>query len=113
MAPQRIRMSDVAAAAGVSRTTASFVLNKKDAAIPAETQQRVLQAAEQLGYRPHAGARALATGRTNRIGLVLAEAAYFRPGDDYFAGIMAGILDGAVRNGHDLLLHSARYPDLS
>src|SRR5207302_5715902 len=97
MALHRVRMSDVAAAAGVSRTTASFVLNKKDASIPAETQRRVIDAAERLGYRPHAGARALATGRTNRIGLLLAEAIYFRPGDDYFAGIMSGILDGAVR----------------
>jgi LacI family transcriptional regulator len=112
MALQRVRMIDVANEAGVSRTTASFVLNDKDAAIPLETRTRVLQAAERLGYRPHAGARALATGRTNRIGLVLIDSICFRPGDNYFAGIMAGIMDGAVQNGHDLLLHSARYPDL-
>jgi DNA-binding LacI/PurR family transcriptional regulator len=112
MAIQRVKMSDVAEAAGVSRTTASFVLNNKEANIPAETQLRVRQAAQRLGYRPHAVARALATGRTNRIGLVLIQSLCFRPGDGYFAGIISGILDGAVRNGQDLLLHSARYPDL-
>ena len=58
-------------AAGVSRTTVSFVLNNRDGArIPSQTRERVKQVAAELGYRPHGGARALASRRTSLIGLV-------------------------------------------
>ena len=64
-------MADVAKAAGVSRTTVSFVLNNRDGArIPRQTRERVQQVAAELGYRPHGGARALASRRSSLIGLV-------------------------------------------
>ena len=67
----RTTMADVAKAAGVSRTTVSFVLNNRDGArIPSQTRERVKQVAAELGYRPHGGARALASRRTSLIGLV-------------------------------------------
>ncbi|WP_232547601.1 LacI family DNA-binding transcriptional regulator [Propioniciclava soli] len=65
-----VTMADVAAAAGVSRTTVSFVLNKRQAGIPEETRTRVLEAVSTLGYRPNAGARALASQRSDWIGLL-------------------------------------------
>lgn len=108
---QRVRMSDVADRAGVSRTTASFVLNGRDVAIPAETRQRVLQAARQLGYRPHSAARALATGRTQRIGIVLNDPEGFGAQDTYFTNVLAGVTAGALRHNYNLLLYSAHYPD--
>jgi len=104
-------MSDVAARAGVSRTTASFVLNDRDVAIPTETRQRVLQAARQLGYRPHAAARALATGRTQRIGIVLNEPECFGTENTYFTNVLAGVTAGALRHNYNLLLYSAHYRD--
>ena len=59
MDPRRPTSADVAALAGVSRTTVSFVLNDRDRAIIARpTRERVLEAARQLGYHPHAPARA-------------------------------------------------------
>jgi len=67
----RTTMADVAKAAGVSRTTVSFVLNNRDGArIPPQTRERVQQVAAELGYRPHGGARALASRRSSLIGLV-------------------------------------------
>ncbi|WP_436789970.1 LacI family DNA-binding transcriptional regulator [Yinghuangia sp. YIM S10712] len=64
--PKRPTSSDVARAAGVSRTTVSFVLNNRPGqTIPPETRRRVFEAAERLGYRPHASARTLARGRSN------------------------------------------------
>ena len=67
----RTTMADVAKAAGVSRTTVSFVLNNRDGArIPSQTRERVKQVAAELGYRPHGGARALASRRSSLIGLV-------------------------------------------
>lgn len=67
----RVTMSDVALYAGVSRTTVSFVLNDKPgAAIPEETRRRILEAIDELGYRPNAGARALAANRSGWFGLI-------------------------------------------
>ncbi|WP_432534763.1 LacI family DNA-binding transcriptional regulator [Kineococcus arenarius] len=61
---------DVAAAAGVSASTVSYVLSGKRT-ISAATRSRVERAIQDLGYRPHAGARALASNRTSIIGLVV------------------------------------------
>jgi LacI family transcriptional regulator len=68
----RPKSKDVAQLAGVSTTTVSFVLNDRvGASISPATRQRVLDAAAQLGYQPHASARGLAGGRTHTIGLVV------------------------------------------
>jgi LacI family transcriptional regulator len=69
---ERPKSKDVAALAGVSTTTVSFVLNDRaGASISPATRRRVLEAAAQLGYLPHASARGLAGGRTHTIGLVV------------------------------------------
>lgn len=71
MRARNVTMTEVARRAGVSRTTVSFVLNNRaDANISAETRQRILAAIEDLGYRPNAGARALAAKRSDWIGLI-------------------------------------------
>src|SRR5438045_9699595 len=71
MPSRRVTSQDVALRAGVSRTTVSFVLNDvKEANISEETRQRVLTAAEELEYVPDAAAQALASGRTQKIGMV-------------------------------------------
>jgi DNA-binding LacI/PurR family transcriptional regulator len=64
---------DVARVAGVSEMAASTALNggrRGSARVSVETRERVLVAAQQLGYRPNATARALASQRTNAIGVV-------------------------------------------
>jgi DNA-binding LacI/PurR family transcriptional regulator len=104
-------MIDVAKAAGVSRTTVSFVLNGREANISIETQRRVLDAAEQMGFRANASALALVTGRTRRIGIVTNKPEYFRDSNPYFGNVFAGITSAALRHDYNLLLHSAHYPD--
>jgi LacI family transcriptional regulator len=67
----RIGIRDVAAEAGVSVTTVSHVLNETPhAQVRAETRQRVLAAAERLGYQPNRMARSLRTQRTRTIALI-------------------------------------------
>jgi DNA-binding LacI/PurR family transcriptional regulator len=69
-----VTMSQIAEAAGVSQATVSFVLNGRERAngsISADTAERVQKVAQQLGYRPNRSARALATGRSNLIGLCM------------------------------------------
>ncbi|WP_344804266.1 LacI family DNA-binding transcriptional regulator [Microlunatus ginsengisoli] len=64
-------MADIARRVGVSRAAVSFVLNDRpDARISDETRERILQAASELGYRPNAGARALAARRSGLLGMV-------------------------------------------
>ncbi|MCP2635936.1 LacI family transcriptional regulator [Microbacterium sp. HD4P20] len=63
-------MADVAARAGVSGQTVSRVVNASPRVDP-ETRARVEVAMAELGYRPHRAARALRTGRTQTIGLVV------------------------------------------
>ncbi|BDI31175.1 LacI family transcriptional regulator [Capsulimonas corticalis] len=65
---KRATRADVAAKAGVSKTTVTYVLSDRyDFSIPESTRERVRAAAQSLGYQPHAAARALASGRTNSI----------------------------------------------
>ncbi|RKO24510.1 LacI family DNA-binding transcriptional regulator [Pseudarthrobacter phenanthrenivorans] len=66
-----VTMTDVAKHAGVSRTAVSFVLsNRANASISEETRTRINDAVQALGYRPNAGARALASQRSDWYGIV-------------------------------------------
>jgi DNA-binding LacI/PurR family transcriptional regulator len=69
---RRVTAADVARAVGLSRATVGFVLNDTPGqTIPAHTRERVLAAARNLGYRPHLAARALASGQSRIVLLVL------------------------------------------
>lgn len=69
---KRVTAADVARLAGLSRATVGYVLNDTPGqTIPEATRQRVLKAAEQLEYRPNQAARALASGRSHIVLLVL------------------------------------------
>ncbi|MGX1885101.1 LacI family DNA-binding transcriptional regulator [Streptomyces sp. NPDC055287] len=60
--------TDVARLAGVSRATVSYVLNNTSAVrISEPTRRRVREAAEQLGYVPHAAARSLRAGHSRMV----------------------------------------------
>ena len=62
-----VTIREVAADAGVARSTVSYVLsgNKR---MSDETIRRVMASVKKLGYRPNAAARALALNRTNVLG---------------------------------------------
>lgn len=72
-------MRQVALLAGVSHMTVSRVLNEHPSIAPA-TRERVLRAMRQLNYTPNSAARALATRKTNRIGVVVDSVVEFGPG---------------------------------
>ncbi|QNP76074.1 LacI family DNA-binding transcriptional regulator [Streptomyces roseirectus] len=69
---------DVARIAGVSQKTVSRVFNDEPY-VSADVRRRVLDAAEQLGYRRNNAARALASGRTRSIGVVTLGTALYGP----------------------------------
>ena len=71
---KRTRLRDVAERAGVSTTTASFVLNNRDdIKLSNETRERVRAAATALEYRPNNVARSLSRGRSMLLGLLVAD----------------------------------------
>src|SRR5688572_27581316 len=65
-----ITITDIAAKAGVSRATVSYVLNEHNTSVRISdaTRQRVLEAAEVLGYRRNELARAMITGKNRMLG---------------------------------------------
>lgn len=97
-------MSDVAEAADVHVSTASRALNESTRSIVnKETVQRVLTAAGELGYRPHALARGLRTSRTSSIGIVIPDLE-----NPLFGPIIAGIEGGLMADGYSVLITAAR-----
>jgi DNA-binding LacI/PurR family transcriptional regulator len=105
-----ITMADIAREAGVSRATASYVLNDRATAvrISAETRRRVLEAARSLGYRRNELARAVVTGQ-NRVLGVLAR----MPGPEPKARILEGALEEAGSYGYFIkLLHHPHGEDI-
>lgn len=98
----RPTMKDVAARAGVSQTTVSFVVNNSETAnsIPLETKQRVETAIAELGYRPNPTAKALRTNSSRLLGFITDKIA-----TTPFAGhIIKGAQDAAWEEKHLLML---------
>lgn len=66
----KVTAKDVAAKAGVSVATVSYVMNgRTDQKISPETKKKILQIANLLNYVPSHAAKVLATGRNNAIGI--------------------------------------------
>ncbi|MCD9878550.1 LacI family DNA-binding transcriptional regulator [Streptomyces guryensis] len=96
-----VKITDVARHAGVSPSTVSYALSGKRP-ISEETRQRVEEAARELGYRPHAGARALASSRSNVLALVIPlRAGIHVPVVMQFA---VSVVTTARKHDHDVLL---------
>lgn len=93
-------MKEVAALAGVSVQTVSFVVNNNPIISP-ETRQRVLDAIRQLDYTPDASARSLRSGRSRVLGLLIPDAH-----NPHFWAILDGAEHEALSHGYSLILAS-------
>ena len=102
MPPQRATLLQVAQRAGVSRSTASFVLagRHQDMRISEDARLRVLRAAQELDYRPNLMARSLRTKVTRTIALVSDTIA----SDPYAGRVIQGSLAASVGHGHLLFI---------
>jgi len=89
---------DVAKLANVSKATVSRVINN-NSSVNDEIKARVLHAIDELGYRPSALARHLASNTSNMIGLILPDIT-----NPFFPVLARGIEDVAHRLGYTLFL---------
>jgi LacI family transcriptional regulator len=85
---------DVAQAAGVSLATASRSLNGSERKVNESYRQRVLAAAEALGYTPNLSAQAVARGASSTVALLVSDIA-----DPYFSSIAAGVVRASAAQG--------------
>ena len=105
MGRRTVTIRDVADQAGVSQSTVSRVLNRSETQIPISqgTRERVQRVAEELGYRPHPGARSLSGRGTGLIGLIMREV-----NDPFFAELIEVVSNVAKEEGYDLVLGNAK-----
>jgi len=87
---RRPTIADVARRAGVSPAAVSFAVNGRPG-VGEQTRTRILEAAEELGWRPSASARALTEARARTIGLILARNAEELEVDSFFVRFLSGV----------------------
>lgn len=92
-----VTMNDIAVKVGVSRATVSYVLNERSTGISIreETRRRIMEMAEELGYRRNDLARAVVTGKNYVLGYLT-----HTPGAEVSSRIMAGAQDEADQHGY-------------
>jgi DNA-binding LacI/PurR family transcriptional regulator len=106
MGAKRATLRDVAAASGVSRATASFVLrDSPNMSISPATRERVRQAASDLGYVPHGIARALREG-SSRIVVLSVDSGF---DGNYARTFTRGLDEELARHGHVLLVRHGHH----
>jgi LacI family transcriptional regulator, galactose operon repressor len=100
-------LADISRRAGVSIATASRVLGGSSHPVSEATRSRVLDAAEEIGYRPSELARALVKRTSRIIGVIVGDIV-----DPYFAEIARGVDDVAAERGHlTMVCNTERRPE--
>jgi LacI family repressor for deo operon, udp, cdd, tsx, nupC, and nupG len=85
-----VRISDVAAAAGVSKTLVSYALNDRPG-VKESTRAHIVETARSMGWTPSLRARALSVSRAYAIGLVFQVSPEALASDQYYTSLMAGL----------------------
>jgi LacI family transcriptional regulator len=104
----RISLKELAAHLGLSPTSLSIVLNDAPAAsaIPQETKNRILEAAEKFNYRPNYFARSLRAQRSFTLGVIVPELS-----DGYSAMVLTGVEAALSKEGFFYLTASHLHRD--
>lgn len=95
---RRATLKEVAKAAGVSVASASYAINGTGS-VGEQTRDHVLAVAARLGYRPNQNAKAMKTGRTGTIGLVLPDLT-----NPFFPALAQAVIQAARSHGYSVLL---------
>jgi LacI family transcriptional regulator len=103
---KRVTLRDVATESGLSPAAVSYAL--RGLHLPPETQQRVREVADRLGYQVDPIARALASGRTGYVGVLCGSLQ-----DGWQQSVAAALGRGLLDTGrHALIVDASNSPDL-
>jgi DNA-binding LacI/PurR family transcriptional regulator len=105
-----ISIKEVANHCGVSAATVSKALNGYSD-ISEDTKEKVLKAAEEMGYFPNSVARALKTNRSYNIGLLFNDETGSGLSHEYFSGIMESFRVGVEDRGYDVTFMNNKIGD--
>lgn len=104
---EKATIQQVAAAAGVSTSTVSNVLNGRSNRMLPETRDRVFEAIRVLDYRPNRAARQLRTGQSKTIGLIVPSVS-----NPFWGAFARELEQAALGDGYNVLLgNSERNPE--
>ena len=95
----KITMKDIAEKVGVSKTTVSMVINKKDGNISEETKRKIYSIIEETGYIPNNIARGLNTKKSGSIAIIIPDIS-----NPFFSELSRAIEDVANRLGYNVIL---------
>ena len=101
---KKVSLKDVANHVGVSTALVSYVLNNKEkkARIGEEMAHRIRKAAEELNYKPNLIAKSLKSGKSNTIGLIVADIS-----NPFFSNVARIIEDEAKKYGYVVIFGSS------
>jgi len=101
---KKVSLVDISKELGVSKTLVSFVMNGRaeEKRISVEMTEKVLLKAKEMGYKADYLARALRTGKSNTIGLIIADIS-----NAFFAKLARSIEDEAVKYGYNVIFGSS------
>jgi DNA-binding LacI/PurR family transcriptional regulator len=100
---KRVTIKDVALRSGVSKSTVSHVINQTRF-VEDHTKQKVLQAVQDLNYRPSSIARSLVSQRTGTAGLLISDV-----GNPFYHDVILGVEEVALANGYSIFLCNTGY----
>jgi LacI family transcriptional regulator len=100
----KVTRDDVARLAGTSTAVVSYVINNGPRPVAPATRERVLAAIAELGYRPNSVAQAMASRRTNLIGMVVPDAR-----QPFFAELSHAVERVASERGKIVLIGNSDY----
>jgi DNA-binding LacI/PurR family transcriptional regulator len=98
-----MRITEVAKRARVSTATVSRTINRTGTVRP-DTAERVWRVVRKFGYHPNTNARALVSGRTHLLGLIISDIA-----NPFFPELVKSFEEIALRNGFEVLVANTGY----
>ncbi len=104
MSKKKVSIKDIAREAGVSIALVSYVLNgkEKESRVGQEIAGKIRQIATELNYQPNYLAKSLRSGKTQTIGLIIADIS-----NPFFANIARIVEDEAKKNGYTVIIGSS------
>ncbi|MDJ0384093.1 LacI family DNA-binding transcriptional regulator [Streptomyces sp. G-G2] len=102
----KVTRDDVARLAGTSTAVVSYVINNGPRPVAPATRERVLAAIKELGYRPDRVAQAMASRRTDLIGMIVPDAR-----QPFFAEMAHAVEQAAAERGKMVLVGNSDYRD--